>query len=66
MSVLWRAQRRKDLPLGVSEKKGFMGGTAFEMSSEEFKSGGLVREEISLRRDGINKSNERDRGTKMW
>ena len=36
------------------------------MSSEEFKSGEMVREEISLRRDGINKSNERERGIKMW
>lgn len=64
--MLWRAQRRKDLLLGVSEKKGFMGGRAFEMSSEEFKSGEMVREEISLRRDGMNKSNERERGIKMW
>ena len=26
--MLWRAQRRKDLLLGVSEKKGFVGGRA--------------------------------------
>lgn len=64
--MLWRAQRRKDLPLGVPEKKGFVGGRAFEMSPEEFKSGEMAREEISLRRDGINKSNERERGIKMW
>lgn len=44
--------------------KDFIKGRSFEISSEEFKSGEMVRENITSRGDGINKVTERERVTK--
>lgn len=46
--------------MGVSTKD-FMKRRAFEMSSEDFKSGEMVREDISGRGDGMNKGVEREK-----